>query len=165
MVNGPLPYEQSAHLDSAGTRLIKSSGCASLADMDPFDRTKLIEGCICRRASRRQLLAMRPNKPYLSKSLKRITTKATAPDQKDRFSSAIEFIAALQKLDLPDWRQTEDAFVALNWRGWDWKVEAATYSSANAVVSRKKCTAAQFRRWNGPLPLATSFETVETFQE
>jgi hypothetical protein len=147
MVNGPLPYEPSAHIDAIGNKLIKSSNCGSLADMDPFEKTKLIEGCISRRASRSQLLAMRPNKPYLSKSLKRIINKATAPDQENRYSSAIEFIAALQRLDLPDWRQTEDAFVAFNWRGWDWKIARTVSASPTAVILRKRVISVS---WFGP---------------
>jgi hypothetical protein len=133
--------------------------------MEPFDRSKLIEGCIGRRASRNQILTMRPCPPYLSKALKRIIKKATAPDQEDRFSSAIEFIAALQRLELPDWRQAENAFCASNWRGWDWKIEATASPSPNAVIFRKRRNSAQLRRWNGALALSQAFDTVENFQE
>ncbi len=118
-----------------------------------------------RRASRNQILTMRPNASYLSKSLKCIIKKATSPDQVDRFSSAVEFIAALQRLDLPDWRLTDNVFHASGWRGWDWKIETTSPSSPSAGIFRKRRDSSQFRRWQGALTLPQVFGVVEDLQE
>jgi serine/threonine protein kinase len=165
MVCGPLPYQESAYVDRAGKMLIKDLGAMSLADMNAFDRSKLIASCIARRASRKQILTMRPEAPYLSRSLKRIINKATSPDQEDRYSSAIEFIAALQRLDLPDWKPSDSAFLAPGWRGWDWRVDTKATPLPNVVISRKKPDSAQFRKWKSVNSLSEAFKTVEQFQE
>ncbi len=134
MVSGPLPYQLSAYLDSTGKSEMRASGFSSLAEMGDYERSELIDRCIARRAFRRQILKMRTEAPYLSKSLKRIITKATSPDQADRYSSAIEVIAALQRLDLPDWQQSDNAFTASNWRGWDWEIEEDTAQSGHIGI-------------------------------
>lgn len=165
MVSGPLPYAQSAHLDNTGKMEMKESGALSLANMDDYDRSKLIDRCIARRASRKHILTMCPEAPYLSKSLKRIINKATCPDEEGRYSSAIEFIAALHRLDLPDWRQSNDGFLALGWRSWDWKIEAKGTPSSSTIILRKKPSSAQFRKWKLALSLPEAFKTVEDFRE
>jgi serine/threonine protein kinase len=165
MVSGALPYKFDAYLDRVGKDEMKALGVSNLADMEPYDRSKLIDACISRRSSSRKILTMRPAQPYHSRSLKRVINKAIAPIVSQRFRTSTEFIAALQRVDVPNWRPTGDGYEALQWKSWDWKVTTSTSGLPGAVIRRRRPDSAAYRCWGGPYSsLLSAFTTVESFR-
>lgn len=124
LANGPLPYSFEAHLDREAAAELKKKGLSCISDLDPFDRSCLVDQAIARRASKAKLLALRPPQPYEPRVLNRIIRKATAPSPDDRFQTASEFIGALETLSFPNWEPADvDCIEARGWRNWDWRIE------------------------------------------
>lgn len=162
MVNGALPYDLASYIDRTAKQEMKTAGISSLGEMDGYERCKLIDNSISRRCSSRKILSIRPPRPYESSSLKRIVNKSIAPLASQRFQTATAFISALQSVDVPNWRPLDNYFEALQWRGWDWKVEPL---SSYCVVYRRRSEGATYRRWGGQHASAVSaFASVEDFR-
>ena len=150
MVNGPLPYEFTSHLDTVGRKEILAFGASSLEQMHPCDASLLVDRCLARRAKSGKILSMRTAREYESKKLMKIIKKSTAPEMTNRFGSALEFLAALQSLDLPNWRSYSDYCEAIEWRGWDWKVNYKTGTDSEVRILRRKDTSSKYRKWGSP---------------
>ncbi|GFM34225.1 serine/threonine-protein kinase [Desulfovibrio subterraneus] len=122
MVNGQLPYDENSYLDRESRREIRECGGECLDDLNGFDRSQIVSRSIARKAQRRQVLSLVQEQPYYDVRLKRIVNRATAPDPALRYGTALEMLTALNNLSCPDWCTCEDGFLALGWRGYDWKI-------------------------------------------
>jgi hypothetical protein len=89
---------------------MKEQGVKSLTELDPFERSKLVDGCLERRIKSGKLLEMVPPQPYFSGRLAKIIRKATAIEAVDRYQDAFEFHNALQAFSGP---QLEGCFCRL----------------------------------------------------
>jgi len=89
VAGGHLPHDGVALLDREGRK------CWGLAAGD-FERSRCVDEAIARRAARAKLLDMGALPPTVPDRLKRVIRKATRPDPAGRYSSASEFISALQ---------------------------------------------------------------------
>ena len=118
--------------------------------MHPCDASLLVDRCLARRAKSGKILSMRTAREYESKKLMKIIKKSTAPEMTNRFGSALEFLAALQSLDLPNWRSYSDYCEAIEWRGWDWKVNYKTGTDSEVRILRRKDTSSKYRKWGSP---------------
>jgi len=122
LVNGPLPYTAEAQLDAEAHRRIRKAGGGKLSDLDAFDATQIVNEAIERRARQKKLLPLAPLMPYVPDALVRVVAKATAPKVASRFQSSTDFLAALEKIDAPNWRREGDTFIASSWRGRAWRL-------------------------------------------
>ncbi len=163
LVNGPLPYDLSSQMDTIGIREMRRKGFENLRQMDDCDAFLLVNECISRRVAKQKLLTLRPTRPYQSKKLTRIIKRATAPDRDDRYQSAFEFRAALQALDLPNWKRVDGGAEALNWRGKDWKVTSATISGiSSSQVLKRRASEPTYRKNGQPYTSAeAAFQSIE----
>lgn len=126
LINGPLPYDYDSHLDAEALRDVAKLGARSIADVcDPVERDEIVNRAIFRRASRRKLLPLIPQRDYVPDAVTRVLRKATSPNPAHRYETATDFIAAVQRLDFPNWQMRGDAFHASAWRGADWIVQPA----------------------------------------
>lgn len=123
MLNGCLPYDEHSYIDSHAKRELKQQSVASVSDLDAFGRSKLIDGCLSRRACTSNVLNLQSPKPYYIARLKRIVNKATHPSIDKRYQSPSDFFGDLSELHLPNWRKVGDKFVANNWHGYNWSIE------------------------------------------
>ncbi len=143
LVNGPLEYRMRHYLTPKVLRELRTSG-RDYALLDGCDQSQQADKGIAELASRGRLLMHgRPPRVYFSDRLRRMVTVATKTQPNERFSSAAEFVARLNKIDVPNWRPlSESDFLAEKWRGWDWKL-----STVGTVVLRKARPASHtFRR-------------------
>jgi serine/threonine protein kinase len=142
LVNGPLPSTAEAQLDAEAVRLIQKADGSKLSDLHDFDATQIINGAIERRARRRKLLSMVPLQRYVPDAVVRVINKATAPNLASRFASCTDFLAALEKIEAPNWRREGSVFSVLSWRGCDWRVSKRR---DEWVAERRKT--ADYRAW------------------
>ena len=155
MVNGPLPYTFEPYLDAQAKKAMKEKGITSFAQLDPFERSQVADGCLERRIKTNKLLEMAPPQPYFSKRLGAIIRKATAIDPLERYQNAYEFHNSLQGFSAPNWLVGGKDFVASSWKTWDWKVTQSTkLSEGNWVVLRARQGTSQYRRFGGEHPTA-----------
>jgi eukaryotic-like serine/threonine-protein kinase len=164
MVNGPLPYTFETHLDERSKKTMKEQGVKSLTELDPFERSKLVDGCLERRIKSGKLLEMVPPQPYFSGRLAKIIRKATAIEAVDRYQDAFEFHNALQAFSAPNWTAASVGYVANSWKGWDWKVSSLTSDNATGIVSRARQGTAKYRAHGGQYRSAKhACKSVEDF--
>jgi hypothetical protein len=139
-VSGAIPVDEESYLDQRAHQEIKTHGVASLAGLDDFDRSKLVDRSLARLAKRQKITAGRPLPPYVGRQLKRIVTRAAAPDPNERFESAAAFIGALTELALPNWLLVDGLYRAKEWKGRDWTVDP------NPVPHPKRGTEYEIRK-------------------
>ena len=165
LVNGPLPYSLQDYLDTTALRALKTQGL-TYAQLNDFEKSQAVDGCLERRIQKGKLLEMRSPRPYLSKKLASIIRKATAVEAVDRYQTAFEFRNALQALSLPNWRKDGDGYSAEAWRDWDWKVlPSPTGSGINWDMTRSRCGANKFRSFRkGILDVGTATKMVDDFE-
>jgi serine/threonine protein kinase len=155
LVNGPLPYGADAHLDAEASRRIRALGGNRLVDVDPFEATSIVNAAIARRACKRKLLSLVASQPYMPDALTRLIRKATAPAVRDRFASSTDFLAALERIEAPNWRQVDGVFCAQAWRGYDWIIAK---EKGAFVAQRRK--SADYRRWKTAADSTTLFSAI-----
>lgn len=164
MVNGALPYDWASFLDNAGTKEVLKSGALNLGDMDACEASLLVDRCLARRSAASKILALRPSRPYQSKRIAKIIKKASSALMEDRYASALEFLTALQVVNLPNWKSTAEGYEATGWKGWDWQLSCAAAPTEPLQLRRRKSSSADYRRW-GPIFMSESalFRLVEDF--
>ncbi len=161
LVNGPLDYRLRYYLTPKVLRELAAAG-KDFESLDNCDQSQQADRSIAELSSKgRLLLHGQPPRPYYSDRLRRIVNRATNPDPRKRFGSAEEFIARLNQVEVPNWRQlcgTE--FTAENWRGWDWAVSSI---GPRVVVKKAQPGSGKFRRIpNRTFPsLSDAFSHVE----
>jgi serine/threonine protein kinase len=164
MVNGPLPYDFTSHLDTVGEREVLQSGASSLEQMDQCDASLLVDRCLARRAKSGKILSMRAVRDYESKKLRKIIKKATAPQMIDRFGSAIEFLTALQSLDLPNWKNNAGFCEAADWKGWDWRINSQAGALSEVRILRRRASSTNYRKWGATMhSVSEAVRLVEDF--
>lgn len=151
LVNGPLAYDQESHLDRAAREEIKALGVSSLSDLDPFDKCKIVERAIARRASNQKLLDIGPQQPYQPRALSRVINKATAPSPQSRYGAAWEFMAGLKALSFPNWNPLpqQEAYEAHDWQDYDWRIIGCKKKKNGTAfeIRRARAGTQRFRRW------------------
>ncbi|HEX8153317.1 MAG TPA: serine/threonine-protein kinase [Thermoanaerobaculia bacterium] len=155
LVNGPLPSTAEAQLDAEAHRRIRKAGGSKLADLDAFAATQIVDNAIERRARQRKLLTMVNWQPYIPNALVRVIGKATAPKVTSRFSSSIDFLAALEKFEAPNWRREGAVFTASNWRGCEWRVSE---QRGGWLAERRKT--ADYRAWRTAEDSTVLFDAI-----
>jgi serine/threonine protein kinase len=155
IVNGPLPYAAEDQLDSEALRRIRALGGSRLTDIHPVDATFVVNAAIARRARTRKLLPLVAAQPYMPEALSRVIRKATAPMIKDRYASSTDFLAALERVDAPNWRCVDDVFSAENWRGCDWIVA----KERGAFIAQRR-KSADYRSWKSAEDPTTLFNAI-----
>ena len=148
MVHGALPYDASAYMDREAKRELRDLDTGAYGG-DQFRRSQVVERALARAASGKGVIAFGRVQPYAPRNLGRIIKKALAPDPKARYQRPSDMIGDLEALRLPDWRPAPCAqrYAAHGWLGWDWAVEQDTRHPGRWVISRRRQTAAGFRRW------------------
>jgi serine/threonine protein kinase len=122
LVNGPLEYRLPHYVTPEVLRELRRGG-RNYESLDDCDKSKQADRGIAKLCSKGRLLAHgRAPRAYFSGKLRRIVNAATSPDPSKRYASAAEFIARLNQVDVPNWREESSGFLAENWRGWDWTV-------------------------------------------
>lgn len=146
MINGCLPYNDTAYLDAAGKSELKKKSCNSLDELDPVDRSILINQCISRRARSSKILALKPYSPLCVARIKRVIKKATHHSISERYGSISSFLGALSELDYPNWKYDNCSYCAHEWKGFDWKLELQKNSWC---VKRARSGSGQsnYRQW------------------
>lgn len=144
LVNGPLDYQLRHYLTPKVLRDLRSAG-RDFESLDGCDQSQQADKGIAELSSKGQLLMHgRPPRLYYSGRISRVVNKATHADPSQRFASASEFIAKLNQIDVPNWRQADSSeFLAENWRGWDWSI---TVSTAGGLLRKAKAGTNKFRR-------------------
>jgi serine/threonine protein kinase len=155
LVNRPLPYTAEAQLDAEAHRRIEKAGGSKLSDLDGFDATQIVNGAIERRARQKKLLSLAPFQPYVPDALVRVIGKATAPKVASRFQSSTDFLAALEKIDAPNWRREGEMFTASSWRGCAWRV----FERHGEWVAERRKTA-DYRAWRAAGDPAILFDAI-----
>jgi serine/threonine protein kinase len=161
LINGPLESQLRHYLTPAVLRGLRVVG-RNFDTLDDCDKSQQGDRGISELCSKGRLLMHgRPARPYYSTKLRRIVNVATNPNPNERYAGAQEFIAKLNQIEIPNWREiTSCEFLATNWRGWDWMVAMRTNE---AIVSKARPGSSKFRRVpNGVMPsLAASFSYIE----
>ncbi len=161
LINGPLESQLRHYLTPAVLRGLRVVG-QDFDSLDDCDKSRQGDKGISELCSKGRLLVHgRPARPYYSTKLRRIVNVATNPNPNDRYAGAQEFIARLNQIEVPNWREiTSCEFLATNWKGWDWMV---ALHSNEAIVSKARLGSGKFRRVsNGVMPsLAASCSDVE----
>jgi serine/threonine protein kinase len=155
LVNGPLPYAPADQLDADAVCRIRSLGGNALTDIDPVESTRVVNAAIERRSRKRKLLSLVAPQPYVPDAVIRLIRKATSPAVSGRFASSIDFLAALERIESPNWYRIGDAFAAENWRGCDWMVARV---KGEFVAERRK--SADYRFWLRASDPATIFNAI-----
>lgn len=144
LVNGPLDYKLRHYLTPKILRGPRTAG-RDFESLDAFDQSQQADKGIAELSSKgRLLLHGRPPRPYYSAKLSRIVSAATKADPSQRFQSAGEFIARLNQINVPNWRQMDNTeFVAENWKDWDWRV---VVGATGTTLSKSRCGRCKFRK-------------------
>jgi hypothetical protein len=161
LINGPLETQLRHYLTPRVLRDLRMLGqdFDSLFDCDKSQQGDKGISELCARG--RLLLHGRPARRYYSNKLRRIVNTAISPDPAQRYSGAEEFIAKLNLVDVPNWREANGGhFLAPNWKGWDWQVPD---HGGESVVSKARPGSGKFRKVpGGTCPsLAAAFTFVE----
>jgi hypothetical protein len=107
---------------------------------------------------------MRAVRDYESKKLRKIIKKATAPQMIDRFGSAIEFLTALQSLDLPNWKNNAGFCEAADWKGWDWRINSQAGALSEVRILRRRASSTNYRTWGATMhSVSEAVRLVEAF--
>ncbi len=155
-----MPYEEGPYLDRQAKSQIKQLGTC-LAMLDIWDRSRIVDGAIARRAASRKILSLVPDQPYVNRALKQIINSATNPNYDARYSSANDMINALNSLHFPNWKAVDGSYYAENWNGWDWVVETITKrTGTEIVIKRSRIGNSSFRRWSVEKILSDAFSKV-----
>ena len=64
LVNGPLPYSLEDYLDATALRALETQG-RTYAQLDDFEKSQAVDGCLEGRIQKGSLLEMRSSRPYL----------------------------------------------------------------------------------------------------
>jgi serine/threonine protein kinase len=164
LINGPLETQLRHYLTPKVLRDLRSLGqdFDGLPDCDQSQQGDKGISELCSKG--RLLLHGRPPRRYYSNKLRKIVNAAINPDPAERYSGAETFIAKLNQVDVPNWREMKSCqFLAPNWRGWDWEI---TSFGEGATVSKARPDSGKFRRVpGGTLPsLTAAFAFVEQQQ-
>lgn len=126
LVNGPLEYDLRYYLSARWLRGLKLLGKQFNLD-DDCEKSQAADAVITYLAEREKLLEYgRAVRPYFSRHLHKIVTKACKPKLVDRFRTAQDFCTKLMQATVPNWKViNEHTFRASGWNGWDWEIEAA----------------------------------------
>lgn len=162
MVHGPLPQEGDAYLDRRARRELGKLE-ASAKEIDSFDRSQVVEQALARAASGRGVIKFGEQQPYVPQNLQRIINKAVASAPEARYQKSSDMIGALESLQLPDWHPSPcgQQYVARGWSGSDWAVKPDTRNPQQWLISRRRKTAAGFRRWAVSDSLRAAFGLVK----
>jgi serine/threonine protein kinase len=144
LVNGPLEYGMRHYLTPKVLRELRASG-RNYDLLDGCDQSQQVDRGIAELASRGRLLVHgRPPRICFSDKLRRMLGVATRTEPNERFPSADAFIARLNQVDVPNWRQPSDSnFLAENWRGWDWRISV---SAGGTVLQKARPSTDRFRK-------------------
>ena len=144
LVNGPLEYSMRHYLTPKVLRELRASG-RDYELLDGCDQSQQVDMGIAELASRgRLLLHGRPPRIYFSEKLRRVVNLAIRAETSQRFSSADAFIAKLNQINVPNWRQLSDSdFMAENWREWDWQISVTV---TGTILRKARPTKGQFRK-------------------
>jgi len=64
--NGNLPYNEESYLDRQAKAEIKKFSAICLSELQDWDRCRIVNEAIARRASSRKILSMASGQPYLN---------------------------------------------------------------------------------------------------
>jgi len=144
LINGPLDYKLRHYLTPKILRDLRSTG-RDFESLDTCDQSLHADKGIAELSARERLLMHgRPPRPYYSGRISRVVSTATKADPAQRFQSAGEFIAKLNRLSVPNWRQVDDSeFYAENWKSWDWNV---SIGATGTTLKKSKAGQKKFRR-------------------
>lgn len=159
MVHGPFQTDDLSFLDREARRQVTELGFDVFEDCDAFTKCRVLEAAMARAAKRRTLLTKSEARPYVSSRLTRVIRRATDPDHTRRYPHSTDFIAALQALSIPNWRPVDsEGFEAMDWRGWDWKIELVQRrKKALPPVSILRRASSGFRHWASAVDLGQAF--------
>jgi serine/threonine protein kinase len=146
LVNGAFQYELRHYLTPKVLKDLHSSG-RDFQSLDACDQSQQADRGIAELSAKGRLLMQgRPPRLYYSGRISRVVNKATNADPTRRFQSATEFLAKLNRIDIPNWRQVDgNNFLAENWKGWDWSV---ALSASGTLLRKAKPGTNKFRRVN-----------------
>jgi serine/threonine protein kinase len=161
LLNGNLPYNEEPYLDRQAKTEIKKLGATCLSELQGWDRCKVIDEAIARRAASRKILSIVADQPYVNRTLKQIINTATNPEYSNRYSSANDMINAFNNLHFPNWQADGNVYGANAWNNWDWQVETVTKRSGTEIhIKRSRTGCDIFRRWQTTNMLPEAFNKV-----
>lgn len=167
MVNGPMDYRYVHYILPKDLKRLANEG-TPYDSLDVFEQARLNRECIKKLSKAEKLLDHgRPPGPQFSPRLKRLIRTATHPDLRKRFATALEFHSKLLQLKLPNWKITNDQFIALDWRTWDWRLYFRKRRNGDeSVLERARTGTSNYRRVaTRPFNcLQGIFQFVENFQ-
>lgn len=161
LINGHLPYEEETYLDRQAKCELKEYSVSSLSDLSSCDACQVVNHSLARRTASRKILSFIPDQPYVNRTLKKIINTATHPDYSKRYSSAMDMCNELNCLNFPNWKISDNKYIASNWNSWDWCIEPTIkFSCTDFIIKKSRCGADAFRRWGIASSLDESFNKV-----
>jgi len=114
VLGGKLPYADDAYLSDPERKAYKAYTEAG----DYFQRSKLVDTAIKKRACDGTLLDLKSLPFFVPRNVKQVIRKATAVDPSDRYNTASEFMSALTTLThrVTDWQYEEAEPMAVDGR-------------------------------------------------
>jgi eukaryotic-like serine/threonine-protein kinase len=147
LLNGPLPDDPKILLDTTAIRKLKKEK-REYEYLDDYEKCKLENECICRRAGSGEIITLIESKSYLPTQIKRIINKAIHPQLISRYKSCSEIYNDLSALVFPNWYYSNNEFIAKNWKGYDYRIIQETQKRSSVYQTyRCKCDTQNWRKW------------------